>query len=90
MGLEQTSNLLNSDADFALFFGTLLCRTNGGDTTAAACLEAFYEPTDDELAALCIPPSEFSRYQKCTEQSILLSPVAYSIIGRKGFSPKKR
>ena len=90
MGLEQTSELLNSDADFAVFFGRLLCQTNGGSTTAAACLEAFYEPTDEELDALCIPASEYSKYQKCTEQSILLSPIAYSVIGKKGFKLKKK
>lgn len=89
MSLEETADLLKRDSDFALFMGTLLCRANGGDTSAAACLEDFYEPTDDELRALCIPPADFSKYQKCTEQSILLSPIAYAI-SKQGFKPRKK
>lgn len=90
MGLEQTSNLLKTDPDFAIFFASLLCRSNSGDQSAADCVEAFYKPTDDELRALCIPPAEFPQLQKCTEQNLLLSPIAYSIIGKQGFKPKKR
>ncbi len=90
MSLEETTNLLKTDPDFALFFASLLCRSNNGDQSAADCVEAFYKPTDDELRALCIPPAEFPQLQKCTEQNLLLSPIAYGIVGKDGFNRRKR
>ena len=90
MGLDQTTNLLKTDPAFAFFMAGLLCRVNSGDPNAPACLAAFFEPTDGELAKLCIPAGQYSKYQKCTEQSILISPIAYGEAGKKGFRPKKR
>jgi hypothetical protein len=90
MGLEETANLLNTDPDFAGFFSNLLCLSNNGDPNAVECIEKFYQPTDGELAALCIPPAEFPQLQKCTEQNLLLSPIAYGITGKRGFSRRKR
>lgn len=90
MSLEETTNLLKTDPDFAVFFANLLCRSNNGDPDAATCVEAFYKPTDDELRALCIPSSEFPQLQKCTEQNLLLSPIAYGIVGKDGFRRRKR
>ena len=90
MSLEQTTNLLKTDPDFAVFFANLLCRSNNGDPGASECVEAFYKPTDTELAQLCIPPAEYPQLQKCTEQNLLLSPIAYGITGKRGFRPKKR
>lgn len=90
MSLEETANLLKTDPDFAAFFSNLLCRSNNGDPDAVECIEKFYRPTDAELAALCIPPAEFPQLQKCTEQNLLLSPIAYGITGKRGFKPRKK
>jgi hypothetical protein len=92
MGLEQTADLLQSDPDFAVFFAVQLCMANSGGPTspAAACVEAFYHPTDDELAAMCFKPADFPKLQKCTEQNYLVSPIAYSVVGKSGFKRKKR
>ena len=90
MSLKETVDLLNSDPDFAMFFANLLCRSNNGDQGASACIEKFYKPTDEELAALCFPTSAYPSLQKCTEQNLLLSPITYGIIGKRGFKPKKR
>jgi hypothetical protein len=89
MSLEDTIKLLNSDPDFAMFFANLLCRSNNGDQTASDCISKFYRPTDEELAALCFPKSAYPSLQKCTEQNLLLSPITYGIIGKKGFKPKR-
>jgi hypothetical protein len=91
MSLEETTDLLKSDADFAPFFATQLClaNTGGPGSAAALCVQKFYQPTKDELAAMCFPPSDYPKLQKCTEQNYLLSPTVYSLVGKKGFKPKK-
>ena len=90
MSLKETVELLNSDPDFAMFFANLLCRSNNGDVSASECIESFYKPTDEELAALCFPKSAYPSLQKCTEQNLLLSPITYGLMGKRGFKPRKR
>lgn len=92
MGLEQTTDLLQSDSDFAAFFAAQLCMANSGgpSSPAAACVQAFYKPTDDELGAMCFKPADYPKLQKCTEQNYLVSAIAYSLVGKSGFKPKKR
>ena len=92
MTLEETTELLKSDPDFAMFFATQLCLANSGgpSSPAAACVQAFYKPTDDELGAMCFTEADYPKLQKCTEQNYLLSPTVYSLVGKGGFKPKKR
>lgn len=89
MSLETTTNLLKSDEDFRLFFSILLCRSNSGQEAASACVEAFYQPTDAELAAFCIPEAKYPQLQRCTEQNYLISPTVYNLVGKRGFRKKR-
>jgi hypothetical protein len=80
--LNQLVGKMLDDQEFAVFIRNLLCRAHKRDKNAAECLDSYYQPTDAELAALCIPPAQRARIlkSKCTETNnkyLLIDVPAY-------------
>ncbi|MEP6821372.1 MAG: hypothetical protein ABI946_03385 [Chthoniobacterales bacterium] len=90
MTLRQLAReLQGGDTQFAAFLANLICRSNGGDADAQACVEKYFQPSDSELRSLCIPERDFERLQKCTDQNLLVSAALY-LIAPSGFRGRKR
>ena len=58
--------------DFAEFFATKLKLANLGDQNAIACVDSYFEPTDQELQDLGIPASQWGPMRKCTDSGLLV------------------
>ncbi len=90
MTLRQLARKLQGgDTKLAAFLANLICRSNGGDTDAQACVEKYFRPSDSELRSLCIPQRDFERLQKCTDQNLLVSAGLY-LIAPSGFGKRKK
>lgn len=72
---------------FAKFIAEQLCKAHKGNVQAAKCVDSYFEPTDDELEALCIPESKRHKLLKCrctdTHKLLLIDVVAHGAAGAK-------
>lgn len=75
------------DKAFAKFIAEQLCKAHHGDAQAAKCVDSYFEPTDDELEALCIPESKRPKLLKCrctdNHKLLLIDVVAHGAVGVK-------
>ena len=78
LGLREIIRKIVGDKEFADFIRRLLCRSNGGDDTATACLKKYYTSNDSDLEALCVKQEDMAASLRCTEQNRLLDAVAYT------------
>lgn len=70
LSLQETIRRMRRDPGFARFMRDLLCASYSEDETKAkkaqACLSSYYDPTGDELTALCIPEKYYVDLKACT------------------------
>lgn len=70
LSLEAIVRRMQKDASFAQFIGDLLCDSYSEDKAKAKaaqeCLSSYYDPTSDELSALCVPKNYQRLYATCT------------------------
>lgn len=88
MSLAKIVDVISECPRFARFFARMVCKANSGDADAKTCVEKFYKPLPRELTSLCIPEAEHARLMKCTDQNLLIGPIAYKIA--KGGFRKRR
>jgi hypothetical protein len=67
---------LLKDRDFARDFLDLLRRAGQNEKGAIDCVNAYLEPTGDELTALGIPASQIEPMRKCTDVGLLVMVTA--------------
>jgi hypothetical protein len=67
---------LKNTLGFATFFTIQLKLAFSGDPAAIACIDSYLEPTDQELANLGIPESEWGPLRKCTDSGFLVIVTA--------------
>lgn len=73
---ELVKKLEENEEGFAEFFATQLKLANMGDGKAIACVESYYEPTDDELANFGIHESQWGSMRRCTDSGLLVIVTA--------------
>ena len=74
--LWEVVNLIQNDKDFAEFFAAKVVAANGGDLNAAACVESYLEPTNEDLQGLGIHESQWGSMRKCTDVALLILVIA--------------
>ena len=72
MNLTEILELLENDADFAMFFATKVQQANNNNQDAIDCVDSYLQPTAEELENLGIPKSEIGPMRKCTESGNLV------------------
>lgn len=86
LSLYEIQELIMKDQEFAQFFSEQLCTSSmGGKGSRAAtkCVQAWYKPIPEDLYTLCIPEKKHARLLRCTDQNLLISPVAYKFAKRR-------
>jgi hypothetical protein len=85
--LQAIVKKILKDKAFAKFIADQLCKAHQGDIQAAKCVDSYFEPSDDELDALCIPESRRHRLLKCrctdNQKLLLIDVVAHGVAGAK-------
>jgi hypothetical protein len=71
---------LKNDPAFLKDFAVELGRAIKGDTVSRKWIEAFYEPSEDELKGLGVPEPQWGSASKCTDSGALLIAVARDIL----------
>jgi hypothetical protein len=64
------------DADFAKFFFDLIKRAQANEKGAIDCVNAYLEPTTQELQNLGIPASQIDSMRRCTDSGLLVLVIA--------------
>ena len=74
--LTELVKLLRSDKEFACFFAETIVSANKGDIKSVECVEAYFQPTYDELSDLGVPESQWGSMQRCTDAGNLVLGTA--------------
>lgn len=69
--VETLSKRVANDQKFAEAFAAKVKEANLGDQDAIACIEAWYEPSSEDLRRFGIHPSRWGSMRKCTDASLL-------------------
>ena len=71
--IEKIVAHLDKDRNFAADFATVVRDAMGGiDRNAMNCVEAYFQPTDQELASFGIPPQSNAAIRACTDVGRLI------------------
>jgi hypothetical protein len=66
---------------FAKFIAKQLCKAHNNDMEAVECVKSYFQPTDAELNAICIPKSKRAALCMCTDTHfmLLIDGVAHGV-----------
>jgi hypothetical protein len=84
-GLKAIVKKILKDKVFAKFIAEQLCKAHGGDAEAMRCIDSYFKPTDDELAAICIPRGKRAELRQClctdNYNLLLIDAIAHGAAG---------